>query len=98
MAKGGNDAASQCSRIIEEVRNGVFRPVYLLMGDEPYYPELACRAIMENCLQDYERDFNETVCFGPDVTVEQAVERGQGLVEAPHAELVEQVPGLGLGG
>jgi len=73
MAKGGNDAASQCSRIIEEVRNGVFRPVYLLMGDEPYYPELACRAIMENCLQDYERDFNETVCFGPDVTVEQVV-------------------------
>lgn len=73
MAKGGNDAAAQCSRIVEEVRNGVFRPVYLLMGDEPYYPELACRAIMENCLQDYERDFNETVCYGPDVTVDQVV-------------------------
>ena len=73
MAKGSTDAASVCSSIIEEVRNGVFRPVYLLMGEEPYYPDLACKAIQENCLDEAERDFNETVCYGPDVTVDQVV-------------------------
>ena len=73
MAKGSPDIAALCSSITEEVRNGVFRPVYLLMGEEPYYPDLVCKAIHENCLQDFERDFNETVCYGPDVTVDQVV-------------------------
>ena len=73
MAKGSPDIAALCSGITEEVRNGVFRPVYLLMGEEPYYPDLVCKAIQENCLQDFERDFNETVCYGPDVTVDQVV-------------------------
>ena len=73
MAKGSPDIAALCSSITEEVRNGVFRPVYLLMGEEPYYPDLVCKAIQENCLQDFERDFNETVCYGPDVTVDQVV-------------------------
>ena len=53
--------------LIEEVKSGVFKPVYLLMGEEPYYPELLCQAIIDNCLQDWEKDFNETICYGADV-------------------------------
>ena len=67
------DAAQKCRQIAEDARNGIFKPVYLLMGEEPYYPELACRAIMDNCLQESEKDFNETVCYGLDVTVEQVI-------------------------
>ncbi len=37
------------------------------MGEEPYYPDLVCNAIMDNCLQDWEKDFNETICYGADV-------------------------------
>ena len=37
------------------------------MGEEPYYPDLVCNAIIDNCLQDWEKDFNETICYGPDV-------------------------------
>ncbi len=43
------------------------------MGEEPYYPELVCNAILENCLQDWEKDFNQTVCFGADVTAETVI-------------------------
>ena len=43
------------------------------MGDEPYYPELVCQAIIDNCLQDWEKDFNETICYGADVTAETVI-------------------------
>ena len=73
MAKTGVNIDAQCRQILSDVRSGVFKPVYLLMGDEPYYPELVCQAIIDNCLQDYEKDFNETVCYGSDVTAEQVI-------------------------
>lgn len=73
MAKGTVNIAQHCNDIISEVRAGRFAPVYLLMGDEPYYPELVCQAIIDNCLQDYEKDFNETICYGSDVSASQIV-------------------------
>ena len=38
MAKTGINAESLSRDLIREISRGVFRPVYLLMGDEPYYP------------------------------------------------------------
>lgn len=55
------------------MRQGIFKPVYLLMGDEPYYPELVCREIIANCVDEASKDFNETICFGADVTAEQVI-------------------------
>ena len=49
--------------LIEEAKAGSFKPVYLLMGEEPYYPDLVCDAIIDNCLQEWEKDFNETICY-----------------------------------
>jgi len=59
--------------ILEDVRSGIFKCVYLLMGEEPYYPDLVCNAIIENCLQDWEKDFNETICYGADVDADTVV-------------------------
>lgn len=73
MAKGGTNIAQAAEGILADVRAGRFAPVYLLMGDEPYYPELVCQAIIDGCLQDYEKDFNETICYGPDVSASQIV-------------------------
>ena len=38
MAKSSVNIDAQCAKILSEVRAGRFSPVYLLMGDEPYYP------------------------------------------------------------
>ena len=73
MAKAAVNIAQQCKSIIDDIRSRRFAPVYLLMGDEPYYPELVCQAIIDNCLQDFEKDFNETICYGSDVTAAQIV-------------------------
>ena len=63
----------QVRGIIEDAKAGVFKPVYLLMGEEPYYPDLVCSAILEHCLQDWEKDFNETVCYGADVDADTVI-------------------------
>lgn len=68
MAKnpGFMETDALCRKIVADARNGIFAPVYLLMGEEPYYPDKACEAIIANALQDYERDFNQTVFYGLD--------------------------------
>ena len=67
-AKSYIETDRQVRNLIEEVRSGVFKPVYLLMGEEPYYPELVCQAVIDNCLQDWEKDFNELICYGASLT------------------------------
>ncbi len=66
MAKGV-DIAAAARQIIADAQNGVFAPVYLLMGEEPYYPEMVCEALIRHALSDEERDFNQTVFYGLDV-------------------------------
>ena len=67
------NAAQQCKALMEEVRAGVFKPVYLLVRDEPYYPDMLCKAILDNCIDEFGKDFNETVCYGADVTADQVI-------------------------
>lgn len=66
MAVKFTELESQCRQIINDVKNGNFVPVYLLMGTEPYYPDLVCDEIMKFALTDSERDFNQTVFYGLD--------------------------------
>lgn len=66
MAVKFTELESQCRQIINDVKNGNFVPVYLLMGTEPYYPDLVCDEIMKYALADSERDFNQTVFYGLD--------------------------------
>ena len=73
MAKGFTETDSLCREIVRDARSGVFKPVYLLMGDEPYYVDMVCEAIIEHCLDDSERDFNQTVCYGADVNADSVI-------------------------
>ena len=73
MAKGFQDTDSLCRDIVKDAREGVFKPVYLLMGEEPYYVDMVCEAILEHCLDESERDFNQTVCYGADVDADAVI-------------------------
>ena len=61
-----SEIADKAGKIIQDARNGVFAPVYLLMGTEPYYPDLVCGEIIKYALSDAERDFNQSVYYGLD--------------------------------
>ena len=73
MAKGFIETDTLCREIVSDVRKGVFSPVYLLMGDEPYYVDMVCDAVLEHCIDESERDFNQTVCYGADVTADAVI-------------------------
>lgn len=60
--------------VMSELKNRKFRPLYYLMGDEPYYIDKISNWIAENVLQPEERDFNQTVLFGSDVNASQIVD------------------------
>lgn len=72
-AKSYIETDRQVRALLEDVHRGIFKSVYLLMGEEPYYPDLLCSAIIENCLQDWEKDFNETICFGGDTDADTVI-------------------------
>ena len=73
MAKGFVETDAQCRQIVQDVLSGVFSPVYLLMGDEPYYVDMVCDAVLEHCLDESEKDFNQTVCYGADVDADAVI-------------------------
>jgi len=57
--------------IMSDLKARKYRPVYYLMGGEPYYIDIISNFIADNVLQPEERDFNQTVLFGSDVTASQ---------------------------
>lgn len=73
MAKGFIDIDSKCRELVEAARKGEFHQVYLLMGDEPYYVDMVCDAVVEHALDEADRDFNETIFYGADVTADDVI-------------------------
>jgi DNA polymerase III subunit delta len=60
-------------KIINDIKAGNIKPIYFLMGEEPYYIDKLTEYIEQNVLQEHERDFNQTVLYGRDVTIEDIV-------------------------
>ena len=73
MAKADANTDKLARSIVSDVKMGVFKPVYLLMGDEPYYIDMVCDAILENCIEESDRDFNQIVCYGSDVNADTVI-------------------------
>ena len=104
MAKSGVNIESQTRELIRDIRNKEFKLVYLLMGEEPYYPDLVCQAIIDNCLEEWEQDFNQTICYGSDVDAESVITAARRfpmmaerqLVVVKEAQLMKDIEQLSL--
>lgn len=53
--------------ILNSLKQKQYKPVYLLMGEEPYYIDVLTDYIAENVLTEDEKAFNQTVVYGKDV-------------------------------
>ena len=53
--------------IIRELQAKQYRPVYYLMGDEAFYIDKIADYIIDNVLNDTEKEFNQTILYGADV-------------------------------
>ena len=52
--------------ICRDVTSRKFQPVYVLMGEEPYFMDRITDLLLEHVLTDSERDFNQTILYGAD--------------------------------
>lgn len=56
--------------IIADIRKGVFAPVYLLMGEEPYYLDKISEWLESSVVEEEDKDFNFEVFYGAETNVE----------------------------
>ncbi len=54
-------------KVIRELKNKVYYPIYFLSGEEPYYIDLISDYIEKNVLAESEKEFNQTILYGKDI-------------------------------
>ena len=60
-------------KIQNDIKNGIIKPIYFLMGEEPYYIDKVADFIEKNILLEEEKDFNQTIFYGRDVTIDEVI-------------------------
>jgi DNA polymerase-3 subunit delta len=56
-------------QIISDLKNRIFKPVYFLAGEEPYYIDLITEYIQEKVLPEAEKAFNQIILYGDDTNI-----------------------------
>ncbi|MBD8389806.1 DNA polymerase III subunit delta [Dysgonomonas sp. BGC7] len=60
-------------QIKSDIHSRKFKPVYLLMGDEPYYIDELTDSLVNTVLPEDERDFNQTILYGMETDVASVI-------------------------
>jgi DNA polymerase-3 subunit delta len=60
-------------KIVNDIKAGNIKPIYFLMGEEPYYIDKLTEYMEANLLSEDEKGFNQTVLYGRDVSVDDIV-------------------------
>lgn len=60
-------------KIVNDIKAGNIKPIYFLMGEEPYYIDKLTEFMEANLLAEEEKGFNQTILYGRDVTIEDVV-------------------------
>ena len=64
---------NEINQIVSDIKNGVVKPIYFLMGEEPYYIDKISDFIEDTILVEEEKGFNQTVMYGRDVSIEDII-------------------------
>ena len=64
-------------QILKELENGIYKNVYYLMGDEPFFIDSISDYIRDNALPEEARDFNQMVVYGNETTMNDVIQRAR---------------------
>ncbi len=59
--------------IVSDIKKGNIKPIYFLMGDEPYYIDKISDYIEQTVLDEAEKGFNQQIMYGRDATIEDII-------------------------
>lgn len=60
-------------QILSDLKNKIYKPIYFLSGEEPYFIDLITKYINDNVLTDAEKSFNQTVLYGKDTEIHTVI-------------------------
>lgn len=63
----------EVKQLVTDIKKGNIKPIYFLMGEEPYYIDRISEFIEKSLLSEEEKGFNQMVLYGRDVTIEDIV-------------------------
>ena len=58
-------------QILRDLEKGTYKPIYYLMGDEPFFIDSISDYIREHALPEEARDFNQMVIYGNETTMNE---------------------------
>jgi DNA polymerase-3 subunit delta len=74
MAKiKSKDVITRYDQILNDLKKKIYRPVYLLMGEEPFYIDKVSEYIADHVLDESEKAFNKLVLYGKDTDARNIV-------------------------
>ena len=59
--------------IVSDIKKGNIKPIYFLMGEEPYYIDKISEFIENNILTEAERGFNQMTIYGRDASIDDII-------------------------
>lgn len=66
--------AATYEEILSDLKNRIFKPVYFLAGEEPYYIDLISDYIEEKVLPEAEKSFNQMILYGDDTNIPSIID------------------------
>jgi len=60
-------------QIISDLKNKIYKPIYFLSGEEPYFADIITKYIQDNALVESEKAFNLTVIYGKDTEISTVI-------------------------
>ncbi len=61
-------------KVLKDLQEKKFAPLYFLQGDEPFYIDQVSDFIEQNALTPAEKGFNQTIVYGKDVNISQVLD------------------------
>lgn len=63
----------EAKRIVTSIKNREIKPIYFLMGDEPYYIDKVSDYISNTILTEEEKGFNQMTVYGKDTSIDEVI-------------------------
>jgi len=80
------------NKIIEQIKNGVIAPFYLLSGTEPYFIDSISKSIVDKLTSESSRDFDFSILYGKDTSVKEIIETAKRypMISQHHLVLIRE--------
>ncbi len=60
-------------KMIIDIEKGIYKPIYFLHGEEPFYIDQITNLLLDKVLDESEKDFNQTILYGGDTSIDEII-------------------------